>query len=137
MWILLFTGVLFFLHPSRLPSTCQLYPNSSLTGTPPLSFLSTCPILIHRLPSKSNYTRMENFMKQFFQHIIAEYPISFESLIIWVKLILSTAISYVMGRYASIIPDTRQSIKSNLKRYIYHCINFFLFKTSQNLTAKA
>lgn len=76
-------------------------------------------------------------MKQFFQHIIAEYPISFESLIIWVKLILSTAISYVMGRYASIIPDTRQSIKSNLKRYIYHCINFFLFKTSQNLTAKA
>lgn len=33
-------------------------------------------------------------MKQFFQHIIAEYPISFESLIIWVKLILCI-ISYI------------------------------------------
>nr|DAL05450.1 MAG TPA: hypothetical protein [Caudoviricetes sp.] len=34
MWILLFTGVLFFLHPSRLPSTCLVHPSSSLTGSP-------------------------------------------------------------------------------------------------------
>ncbi len=55
-------------------------------------------------------------MKQFFQHIIAEYPISFESLIIWVKLILSTAISYVMGRYASNNPRHKAINQEQLEK---------------------
>ena len=45
MWILLFTGVLFFLHPSRLPSTCLVHPSSSLTGTP-IAFYPALPYTV-------------------------------------------------------------------------------------------